>query len=176
MFTTISRHFSPLDASIIHGRLLAEGIPAHMLYNHHIWANLWLALALGGIQIVVWHTHQEAAAKVLNKISNNEFQLPDSETQEALSPMCPKCGSKNSLRHDWLPKLSLLALILSHVVIFPYSRHLYSCRTCKHDWIAKEQRNYQPGTLALSILIVSCLILFIFFSLITLFGEPQPLP
>lgn len=168
MFTTVSIQYNPLNAYIVYGRLVAEGIPARLLYDQHIWANLWISLALGGIRIDVWHTQQTAAANILSKLAAGEFELTDSDMAISDIPHCPKCGATDAVRHDWLPNLSLVALVLAHIPI-PFSRFLYSCTSCKKSWIAREQRTCPPATVLLASLIVYALILLAFFIPIALF-------
>ena len=57
-FVTIASFTSPLEAHMARGRLEAEGIPAFIAHENHIWAEWFLSNALGGVKVQVLKQYQ----------------------------------------------------------------------------------------------------------------------
>ncbi len=141
MYTLVSLHTTPVEAHIIRGRLLAEGIPAFVLYEHHIWANWSVSNALGSVRLFVPSDRIADAHAVLRSIISGTYEQALIEDQGVSRKACPNCGSTRTGVHAWLWKLTL-AVLFTLSIPFPYTSHLYSCDDCKTSWVAHDQRAY----------------------------------
>lgn len=148
MLRTVSVHDSPIEALIVRGRLECEGITAFVAFEHHIWANWLILIALGGVRIQVPSASTPAAADVLAAIRAGEFEtaLNESGLTDVSSP-CPRCGSGSLSRADWPRRLSFLGLLLG--VPLPYTGLLMRCEGCGYRWIACKQRGCPLHVLAI---------------------------
>jgi hypothetical protein len=50
MIVTVCTH-TAIEAYIVRGRLLAEGIPALVAFDQHVWANWSIPVALRGVRV-----------------------------------------------------------------------------------------------------------------------------
>ena len=62
----IGAYSNPLEAHLAKGRLEAEGIPASLAHEHHVWANWVYSQAPGGVKVQVPAEYAERAARVLD--------------------------------------------------------------------------------------------------------------
>jgi hypothetical protein len=166
MHTVVSIHTTPIDAYIIRGRLEAEGIPGFVLHEHHIWAKWSISQALGGVKLYVPANMLESAQSVIDRIQQGEYENDLIEQQGISKHHCPKCGSTDNGVHVWLWKLALACLFTLTIAV-PYTSHLYSCNSCKHSWIERNQRPYPLNAIFISI----CLITFCFFMIYVWFAH-----
>lgn len=148
MLRTVSVHGSLIEAQIIRGRLECEGITAFVAFEHHIWANWLILIALGGARIQVPSGSTTTAAEVLTAIRAGEFEaaLHEAGHTEEWSP-CPRCGSASLSHLAWPKRIAFLGLVLG--LTLPYTRLLTRCDSCAHRWIAQDQRGCALHVLAI---------------------------
>jgi len=104
MFTTVAHYTDPIEAHLARGRLLSEGIDAHLGDEHLAMANWEWRLAVGGVKLRVADRDAERARVVLRAMDAGEYALDvDSDDQRALQ--APD-------RESWSSRLAWLALML----------------------------------------------------------------
>src|SRR3546814_10934133 len=82
MFTTVAHYTDPIEAHLARGRLLSEGIDAHLGDEHLAMANWEWRLAVGGVKLRVADRDAERARAVLNAMDAGEYALAaDSDEQ-----------------------------------------------------------------------------------------------
>lgn len=125
-----------MEAHLAKGRLEAEGIPAFVVNEHHVWANWTLSHALGGVRVQVASADAERAARILEdhaagKFANGlEDEFPDLESEH-----CPQCGSQDFNSQRRVGMLALVVLTLGLIsVIFPIRRAKRTCTQCGTTW------------------------------------------
>lgn len=70
MNRTISIYTTAIEAHIVKSRLEFEGIPAFVVFEHHVWADWSLSLALGGVRVQVPFSFVKEATQVIKKIND----------------------------------------------------------------------------------------------------------
>ena len=104
MFTTVAHYTDPIEAHLARGRLLSEGIDAHLGDEHLAVANWEWRLAVGGVKLRVADRDADRARVVLAAMDAGEYALDvDSDDQRALQ--APD-------RESWSSRLAWLALML----------------------------------------------------------------
>lgn len=104
MFTTIAHYTDPIEAHLARGRLLSEGIDAHLGDEHLAVANWEWRLAVGGVKLRVAQRDAERACAVLRAMEAGEYAL-DGEGEAARVLQPPD-------RESWSSRLAWLALML----------------------------------------------------------------
>lgn len=82
MFRTIASYLDPIEAHIVCGRLLAEGIEAHVADDQTNLANWEWRQAIGGTKVRVATAQFEQARALIAELDRGEFAL-DPETSGA---------------------------------------------------------------------------------------------
>lgn len=133
---TVETFTGPIDAHLAKGRLEAEGIPAFVVNEHHVWANWTLSHALGGVRVQVASADAERATLILeehaagNFASDLEEEFPDLEGEP-----CPQCGSQDFESQRPVGMLALVVLTLGLInVIFPIRREMRTCTQFGARW------------------------------------------
>lgn len=132
---TITTYINPLDAHLAKGRLEAEGIPAFVAHEHHIWANWMLSQALGGVKVQINSTHFEAAQQVIATHNSGGYQSDLESEQEIDTNLCPSCGSNDIVSKR--PKLLLFLVVISLGllgIIFNIRKKNHTCSECGKTW------------------------------------------
>lgn len=75
MFTTIAHYIDPIEAHLARGRLLSEGINAHLGDEHLVLANWEWRLAVGGVKLRVADRDVERANAVLRAVDAGDYAL-----------------------------------------------------------------------------------------------------
>ncbi|MDX7991330.1 hypothetical protein [Xenorhabdus littoralis] len=75
----LANFLSPIDAHIILGRMLSEGICAIVIDEDIVWNNYMYSQALGGVKLLVHHVDMERAKAILCKIEDNHYSLDNAE-------------------------------------------------------------------------------------------------
>jgi hypothetical protein len=112
MLITIERYPNPVEAHIVKGRLEAEGVPAYLQPEHHVWAKWTISLALGYVRVQVRRKDVEARYAITAKLQAGEYALADEEALD--TSRCPKCGCTNKERANWSWKLAFRAIMFFH--------------------------------------------------------------
>lgn len=116
MFTTIAHYTDPIEAHLARGRLLSEGIEAHLDDEHLAYANWEWRLATGGVKLRVLDIHAERAHAVLRAMEAGDYALvEDGDAHDpALQP---------PYRESWSSRLAWLALMLYGIPLPWRRRH-----------------------------------------------------
>lgn len=104
MFTTVAHYTDPIEAHLARGRLMSEGIDAHLGDEHLAMANWEWRLAVGGVKLRVADRDAERARSVLRAMDAGEYAL-DADGDEARALQAPD-------RESWSSRLAWLALML----------------------------------------------------------------
>lgn len=104
MFTTIAHYTDPIEAHLARGRLLSEGIDAHLGDEHLAIANWEWRLAVGGVKLRVADRDAERARVVLRAMEAGDYAL-DVEIDDTRALQAPD-------RETWSSRLAWLALML----------------------------------------------------------------
>lgn len=75
MFRTIASYLDPIEAHIVCGRLLAEGIEAHVADDQTTLANWEWRQAIGGTKVRVVDAQFEQARALIAEVDRGEFAL-----------------------------------------------------------------------------------------------------
>lgn len=110
MLTTVHRELNLLNAHIVRGLLVSEGIAA-TLYGEYLIALEWRkSLAYGELQIQVPAAQAEQAHDILASWRQGVFERAMEEHLGLPADLCPRCGARDwhAVRIDGVP-LALLA-------------------------------------------------------------------
>src|SRR3546814_17169191 len=94
MFTTVAHYTDPIEAHLARGRLLSEGIDAHLGDEHLAMANWEWRLAVGGVKLRVDDRDAERARAVPNAMGGGESEL-DAERRKSVGK-----GKRGLVRRD----------------------------------------------------------------------------
>ncbi len=134
MIETIITKTTAIEAYIIRGRLEAEGIPAFIAFEHHIWANWTLSNALGGVRIQVLSSKKDEAINVVSSIERGEFQKElEKEIKYTEKSICSVCESDEVNNVNWSWKLAFFSLFFL-VIPIPFFQNQLKCAKCKYSW------------------------------------------
>jgi len=78
-FATVAQLLSPTDAYLLAGCLQAAGIAAVVADANLIQANYLLAIAVGGVRILVPTAHASDAAAVIAAFNRGDYALADDD-------------------------------------------------------------------------------------------------
>lgn len=107
MFTTIAHYTDPIEAHLARGRLLSEGIDAHLGDEHLAIANWEWRLAVGGVKLRVADRDAERARAVLRAMEAGDYAL-DADTTIEEDTRALRVPD----RETWSSRLAWLALML----------------------------------------------------------------
>jgi len=165
MISTITTHTNAIDANIVRGKLEAEGIPALVQYEHHVWMMWSISLALGGVRVVVPPSCADAAQQIIMHMDNGYYADELQEEVEFTPPLtCPRYGSGDIAEDGWSWKIALVCVFMISLPI-PYTRHMMRCQECTNIWINSEQKSYPIHILFLYVLSFMCLAVIAYFLL-----------
>jgi len=136
MLTTVATFQEPWEAYMLRFRLEAEGIPAVVSLQYHVWMNWSLSTALGGVKVQVPRGHAHEARSIERRCRAGEFKAElEAEFGDLDDPRCPICGSIHYRKRRSIPQ-SLLAVVLtlSFGEVFPPWRWVRRCKQCGAKW------------------------------------------
>jgi predicted RNA-binding Zn-ribbon protein involved in translation (DUF1610 family) len=136
MLTTVASFTEPWEAHLFRLRLEAEGIPATVAHEHHVWAMWPYGLALGGVKVQVPQSESANARAVEQRCRAGAYQA-ELETEQGPFDVasCPQCGSARvTSRRPILPIILLIAACLYAEVIFPLRASAHRCTDCGWKW------------------------------------------
>ena len=116
MFTTIAHYTDPIEAHLARGRLLSEGIEAHLDDEHLAYANWEWRLATGGVKLRVPDMHAERARAVLHAMEAGDYALDEDGEMPRPELQAPD-------RESWSSRLAWLALMLFGIPLPWRRRH-----------------------------------------------------
>jgi hypothetical protein len=133
---TIASFTEPWEAHIFRLRLQAEGVPAFVAHEHHVWQNWPYALALGGVKVQVPRSATEKASDVERRCRAGQYRAElAAELGDLDDARCPDCGSNRiESRRFWFAILLLLLSYAIAQVIFPLGRRVHRCAACGTGW------------------------------------------
>lgn len=91
MFVTIASFLDPLEARIVLGRLLAEGIDAYVADEHQAINDWYMRQALGGVKVRVRTDQAELARNVLRDLEAGHYL--DATELETTNPLAASTDS-----------------------------------------------------------------------------------
>lgn len=142
MFQKIASYTTAIEAYIIKTRLEAEDIPAYIIFEHHIWADWTLSVALGGVRVLVPSVYYKEAELVIEKINSGVYESELDKTFPLSKPiMCPKCNAKDAGYENWRWKIVLLCLFILPFPL-PNTRYRLRCEQCSYTWLDTQSRGY----------------------------------
>jgi hypothetical protein len=83
-FVTVARYLVPTEAHLLQGCLRAAGIPAIVTDAGLVQANAFLALAVGGVRVLVPQAHVTDAREVIRALNRGDLALKDDVDAEGL--------------------------------------------------------------------------------------------
>ncbi|MFT3670452.1 MAG: DUF2007 domain-containing protein [Pseudoxanthomonas sp.] len=83
MFVTVASFLDPLEARIVHGRLVAEGIEAYLADEHQAINDWYMRQALGGVKLRVRHDHVDDARAVIAQLAEGSLALDMDDSESA---------------------------------------------------------------------------------------------
>ncbi|HEY3488422.1 MAG TPA: hypothetical protein VGL10_10185 [Gammaproteobacteria bacterium] len=118
------------------GKLEAEGVPAFIVHEHHIWAVWMYSQALGGVKVQVAEEYVPKAITILDSLIRGEYEREiEDEYPNTTGYICPKCKSNNFKSKTGTGLLILAILTFGLLsIIFPPGRNLHTCLQCRHQW------------------------------------------
>ncbi len=123
-----------IEAHIIRGRLEAEGIPAFIAFEHHIWENWTLSNALGGVRVQVITSKKEEVIDVISSIEHGKYQKELEDQIECTDKnLCSACNSSIATNVNWSWKLAFLSLFILTIPV-PFFQNQLKCVKCNHSW------------------------------------------
>ncbi|TFW26561.1 hypothetical protein E4L96_04065 [Massilia arenosa] len=82
----VARYFTPTEAHVVCGCLVAAGIPAVVADDNLVQANSLWTPALGGVRVLVPSEHMAEAQAVIAAYERGEFSLRDDEDVGPAAP------------------------------------------------------------------------------------------
>jgi hypothetical protein len=136
MLVTVASFTEPWEAPLFRLRLEAEGIPATVAHEHHIWAMWPYGLALGGVKVQVPAAEEDKARAVEARCRAGDYQA---ELETEMGPLdaaqCPRCGSAHIADSRPVPMMMMLiAAWLCADVVFPVRASRHRCEDCGSTW------------------------------------------
>jgi hypothetical protein len=134
MLTTVKTFRDPWEAHFFRARLAAEGIPATLANDQHIWVNWPISTALGGVRVQVPDAFSEQAEDVLARCASGAYQAELAEMFGDIEERrCPVCGARDIKRRPPLGEL-LFGLVMLLFTAVKVSATNCTCRVCGHRW------------------------------------------
>jgi hypothetical protein len=133
---TVASFRDPWEAHFLRLRLEAEGVPAVVVHEHHIWMYWTYSVALGGAKVQVPLSGLAQAEAVQQRCRAGDYRV---ELAAALGdlddPRCPVCGSHRFTSRSAIPMLVLAAAAaLWFGVAMPARASIRRCKDCGTGW------------------------------------------
>ncbi|AYA39960.1 hypothetical protein HZS38_05225 [Xenorhabdus nematophila] len=88
----LTNFLSPIDAHVILGRMLSEGIDAVVIDEGIVWNNYMYSQAFGGVKMLIHCDDIEWAKEILCQIEDNKYLLDKTECNVRISkPRISQC-------------------------------------------------------------------------------------
>ncbi|KMJ46396.1 hypothetical protein AB204_03800 [Xenorhabdus khoisanae] len=118
----LANFLSPIDAHIILGRMLSEGIFAVVIDEDIVWNNYMCSQAFGGVKLLVHHSDIERAKEILFKIEDNQYFLDGRQSSLKKRKLSSSRYSFTMLINTFL----VLSLFLTTGIALPLKFNDYS--------------------------------------------------
>jgi hypothetical protein len=136
MLATVTALRDPWEAHMLCARLNAEGIPATIAHQFHIWVSWDLSNALGGTKVQVpWYWREEAEA--IEALCRDGFYKTDlaREYGDLDDVRCPHCGGLEYRKRRPLIRAAVAVLVsLFCGSVFPPKGWIYRCEGCGREY------------------------------------------
>ena len=132
MLTTVAAFREPWEAHMFCSRLEAEGVPAFIAHEYHIW-NAWhFSICLGGVKVQVPSEMAGDARSIEERCRNGEFVAQLEHDFGDLEELrCPNCGSNERWKRRPIVRAVIsIAVSLWSGMVFPPLGWVYFCEEC----------------------------------------------
>ena len=145
-----------VEAHILKGRLLADGIPAFVEFEHVLYIRWDYSNLFGGVRVSVPSVCVEDALAVLRRLRTTTTYEMALEAEIGTDPcdQCGVCGSTDIKDERLLANLALFIAFSTNIPV-PFSHHSKSCKSCSAHWSTAELRSPSLFTRAAIILILA---------------------
>jgi hypothetical protein len=133
--TTLATFRDPWEAHMFRGRLEAEGIPAIVSLEQHIWVNWPLSTALGGARVQIPDGFTEPGRVVLEGcVSGLYTEALEGIFGDIELTLCPACGSRDVRRRPTAKEFIFGLAITFLVAAAKVDARNCKCRRCGARW------------------------------------------
>ncbi|WP_340610389.1 hypothetical protein [Xenorhabdus bharatensis] len=77
----LATFMSPIEAHIIRGRMLSEGIYVQIIDEGVVWNTYMCSYAFGGVKLLVHASEHQRAEEILSGIYDNQYLLDEKSTE-----------------------------------------------------------------------------------------------
>ncbi len=136
MLTTVKTFRDPWEAHMFRSRLAAEGVPAFVANDGHVWMKWPISTALGGVRVQVPGRFADQAEAILGRCASGEYRAELAALfGEAESRRCPRCGAQDSKRRPSVQQV-LFGLAVLHLfgIAVKVEARRCTCRVCGARW------------------------------------------
>jgi len=126
----------PFDAYFLRGRLEAEGIPAFVFNDQHVYVSWMMSTALGGVRVMVpTHLEDDAQAVWESVVAGDCEATLARMFGDIDAPRCPHCGATDIRHRNPLPDIMFgVVLVLATGIPIKVTRTRCTCRVCGTTW------------------------------------------
>ncbi|MEQ2027173.1 hypothetical protein ABLB84_15760 [Xenorhabdus szentirmaii] len=118
----LANFLSPIDAHIILGRMLSEGIYAVVIDEGIVWNNYMYSQAFGGVKLLVHCVDVKRARAILSQIEDNGFLLDIAENYSEKT----KSFTSRYRSHVLINTFLVILLFLMTGIALPLKDDFYS--------------------------------------------------
>jgi len=138
MLVTVAAFREPWEAHMFASRLEAEGVPAYILHEYHVW-NAWhYSNALGGVKVQVSDEQRAEAKQIELSCRQDGFRsLLEAEFGSLDDLRCPKCGAQDSWKRRPVVATIVAAVMLPLGVPVPPTNWVYFCNRCATRFVER---------------------------------------
>ncbi|MDR0217872.1 MAG: hypothetical protein LBI71_03155 [Enterobacteriaceae bacterium] len=109
---------SPIEARIVFGRMLSEGICAEIIDEEVVWNNYMCSSAFGGVKLLVHHLDQKRAQEILSEIDDNRYLLDEKpDDKKSVTKFSSSISSNRPLSVLINTFLVLLIYLISNIAL-----------------------------------------------------------
>jgi hypothetical protein len=158
MLVQIASYTTAIEAHLARGRLEAEGVPAFVFHEHHVWADWLVSRALKGVKVYAHQQDGERARTIVAAHDRAEYALAEEDEPR---PSCPRCQAGTVVRQRLSWRSAMLVTNLASIPLY-FRWATEHCSTCGHDWDLPTTQNYSMGVLFAAVVFTSAAILTLF--------------
>lgn len=136
MLVAVGRFLHAHEAHVVRSRLEAEGIFAAVAHEHHARADWGVALAIGGVKVLVHPDDLGLVRQVFEHSQSGEFQKGlEAEFGPLDDLSCPACGSPQVVSRRALADVATSLLVLFYFwIAIPVYAARHRCEVCGTHW------------------------------------------
>ena len=130
--TTVASFTDIIDAQLLKARLESSGIECFIADEYTVAINWLYSNFIGGVKVQVSEEDLERAKEIIDEkpvIS----ETPESQTKNASTDVCPKCGSSSVYYEKYARKKAFIAFLFLGLPV-PFLKRKWKCYTCGHEW------------------------------------------